>query len=541
MTLNAHQKPGAALRWLLTALLALPAWGASGPVRRFALVVGNDLGGENTRPLLYARDDARKLYDIMVRLGGIQPADAMLLLNESADDVLTALGELERRSRDAQRQGEQTGIFFYYSGHARDGALRLGGSRLALESLKARLAQAPADIRIAIFDACRSGALTRAKGVRRAPAFEVESDATRAAKGLVILTSSAADEDSQESDTIGGSYFSHHLASGLLGDADKSGDGRISLSEAYAYAYERTVADTAESSAGPQHPTFSFDLAGNGDLVLTDVAARREGIALAAAAPAGNWFVVDSKGFIVAEVMKTEGLERRIALPPGTYTVKRRLADKLRVGQINVAEGQITQLDDRSLKDTAFSDDPVKGVGRALLYSKHWSFGLQGTWQAVFDTPTDQGGLFPSSPNVGLEGTWHNFFGRGFSWTIDGMAGTTGGTLNTGALQNLAYRYTLFSVGTGLLVEWPEGSWGPFVGARLGLNLMSRDFEVSTLPRQTFSVLTPGLVGGLKVRLTQNFALSARVRLHYLLYNIDETKNFGFLELATCLSYEFRE
>ncbi len=541
MTLRVHHTLGAAYGWLLTVLLALPAWGAGGPVRRFALVVGNDLGGESTRPLLYARDDARKLHDIMVRLGGIQPADAMLLLNESADDVLTALGELERRSKDAQRQGEQTGIFFYYSGHARDGALRLGSSRLPLEPLKARLAQAPADIRIAIFDACRSGALTRTKGVRRAPAFEVESDTTRAAKGLVILTSSASDEDSQESDAIGGSYFSHHLASGLLGDADKSGDGRISLSEAYAYAYERTVADTAESSAGPQHPTFSFDLAGNGDLIITDVAARREGIQLVATAPPGNWFVVDNKGFIVAEVMKIEGVERRIALAPGTYTVKRRLSDKLRVGQITVTEGQVTPLDDRTLNDTAFSDDPVKGVGRALLYSKHWSFGLQGTWQAVFDAPTDKGGLFPSSPNVGLEGTWHNFFGRGFSLTIDGMAGTTGGTLNTGALQNLAYRYTLFSLGTGLLVEWPEGRWVPFVGARLGLNLMSRDFEVAGLPRQTFSVLTPGLVGGLKVRLTQRFSLSARVRLHYLLYNIDETKNFGFLELATCLSYEFRE
>ncbi len=95
---------------------------------------------------------------------------------------------------------------------------------------------------------------------------------------MVILTSSASDEDSQESDAIGGSYFSHHLASGLLGGADRSGDGRVTLFEAYAYAYDRTVADTAESAAGAQHPTFSYDLAGNGDLVLTDVATRHEGI-----------------------------------------------------------------------------------------------------------------------------------------------------------------------------------------------------------------------------------------------------------------------
>ena len=93
----------------------------------------------------------------------------------------------------------------------------------------------------------------------------------------MLLTSSAADEDSQEADRIGGSYFSHHLASGLLGDADRSGDGRVSLAEAYAYAYARTVADTAESAAGAQHPTFSYELAGNGDVVLTDVKSRTEG------------------------------------------------------------------------------------------------------------------------------------------------------------------------------------------------------------------------------------------------------------------------
>src|SRR4029078_11847178 len=128
---------------------------------------------------------------------------------------------------------------------------------------------------------------TRTKGARRAPAFEIQADGPRDAKGVVILTSSSSDEDSQESDLVGGSYFSHHLASGLLGGADKSGDGQVTLFEAYAYAYDRTVADTAESAAGAQHPPFSYDLAGNGDLVLTDVAARHEGVYIPRRAPVG--------------------------------------------------------------------------------------------------------------------------------------------------------------------------------------------------------------------------------------------------------------
>src|SRR5262249_46336290 len=149
---------------------------------------------------------------------------------------------------------------------------------------------------------------TRTKGARKMPEFEVESDVSRRARGLVILASSASDEDSQESDQIGGSYFSHYLASGLLGDADGSRDGRVTLSEAYTYAYNRTAADTAESAAGAQHPTYSFDLAGNGEVVLTDLTGRHEGLLFPAAAPPGAYFLIDGKGFVSAEIWKEQNV-----------------------------------------------------------------------------------------------------------------------------------------------------------------------------------------------------------------------------------------
>ncbi len=510
--------------------------------RRFALFVGNNEGGEGTRPLLYAADDARRMHDVLVRLGGTAPADAMLLVDQPADDVLTALGELERRARDARGRGERTTLFFYFSGHAKDGALRLGATKLSLESVKARLAQGPTDMRVAVFDACRSGALTRTKGVRRAPAFEVESDTTRAAKGLVILTSSASDEDSQESDQIGASYFSYHLASGLLGSADQSGDGRVSLSEAYAYAYERTVASTADSAAGPQHPTFSFDLAGNGDLVLTDVLRRREGLRLPAEAPVGTYFLIDRRGVVVAELTKADA-ERVIALPAGTYTVKRRLADRLRVGAVQIIEGQVTTLDERALSNARFSDDPVKGTGLSTTYTRHWSLSATGQYQAVFDAPPSAGGLFPSAPMVGGEGTVHNFFGRGFAWSFDVQYGWASASVFTPRLGSaLGYRYGLLNVGTSLLYEWnQEGAWVPFVGARVGLSLMSREFDDPGFARQGFTTMSPGVVLGLKLRIGRSFGLVGRGRVHYLLYNVDETRSLGYAELGLLLSYEFRD
>jgi hypothetical protein len=531
------------VRVLVVALLfATPAVAQeSGPLHRFALFVGQNEGGEGTKSLLYAQDDAKRLHDVFIRLGGVKAEDALLLLDETADDVTIALGELERRIRDAKARGERTTLLFYYSGHAKDGSLRLGKTKLSLELVKGALATGPADMRVAFLDACRSGEVTRTKGVRRAPAFEVETDATRQAKGLVILTSSASDEDSQESDIIGASYFSYHLATGLLGSADSQGDGRVTLSEAYAWAYERTVASTADSAAGPQHPTFSFDLAGNGDLVLTDVAERHEGLRIPASAPTGPYFIIDGRGVVIAEAVKTEA-ERLIALAPGHYTIKRRLADRLRIGEVDIQAGQVSTIDETTFQNAKFTDDPVKGTGISSIYSRHWSLSATGNYQAVFDRPTNAGGYFPSAPLLGAEATLHNFFGRGFALSVDGGYGWTNSSVTGPLIGDLAYSYSLITFGAALFYEWFQSErWVPFAGVHLSFNIMSREFTDTTIAKQSYSTFTPGIVGGLKIRLTKNISVVARARVHYLLYNVDETRSLGSADFGALLDYEFKD
>ncbi len=510
-------------------------------LRRFAILAGNDRGGPDTRPLLYAKDDARKVWEILTRLGSVRPEDATLLLDGDARGFLNALGTIERRAHEAGRRGEKTALIVYYSGHARDGALRLGDSQLPLASLKARLGQAPFDVRIGIFDSCQSGALTRTKGARKAPAFDIDTRGAREARGTVILTSSASDEDSQESDQIGGSFFSHHLVSGLLGGVDKSGDGRVTLSEAYAYAYDRTVADTADSAAGAQHPTFSYDLAGNGDLVLTDIVIRREGLLFPADAPAGTYFLVDGKGYISAEILKTGGVERRVALAPGRYRVKRRLPDRLRVGEVDIPRGQLVALVEPLLRDTAFSDDPVKGASREPILTARWSVGLGGGYQSIFAAPS--AGLFPAAAMLGLDFGLRDFFRRDWIWGFDFAAGGTNAEVAVSPAVVLPYRFSELSVATSLISEWRRPALGPvvpFVGARTALLLMSRKFDDQALPDQFFATLSPGLVGGVRVRLGDSWALVLRGRLHYLLYNVDQTnRSLGFWEAASFVSYDF--
>jgi uncharacterized caspase-like protein len=503
-------------------------------LRRFAIVAGNDAGGGDTRPLLYATADARKVHDILTRLGGVRAEDATLVIAGNAQDLLAAVAKIERQAAEAARRGERTALLFYYSGHAKDGALRLGETRLAIDALKNRIAAAPVDIRIAILDSCKSGAITRTKGARKAPAFEIESEPARNAKGLVILTSSTSDEDSQESDALGGSYFSHHLSSGLLGGADRSGDGRVTLFEAYTYAYDRTVADTAESAAGAQHPTFSYDLAGNGDLVLTDVVTRNEGIYVPREAPSGVYFLVDKQGFVSAEITKGDGVDRRVALSPGRYRVKRRLPDRLRIGEIDVPRGRMVALEEHRLRDAPFSDDPVKGAGRVDLTSR-WSLGAGATYQSVFAAPAGAA-LFPPTGLLTMDLQLRGFLRRDWVLGIDLAAGSTNGTVTT---VGAPFRFSEVSVASSLTVEWPGRRLTPFVGGRLALLLMGRRFDNDIYPAQFFSTLSPGLVGGVAYRLSDHFSLLARGRLHYLLYNVDEDRSLGYWELASMVTYDF--
>ena len=503
----------------------------AGTGRRFALLVANNDGGVDARPLRYAHDDATRLREVLVRLGDVAEPDGVLLLERSADEVRAAFDELEPRIAKAAARGELPIFVFYYSGHAKDGALRLGKSLLPIDELKARMGRSAATVRIGLLDSCRSGAVTRTKGARRAPAFEVDLGAAQAARGLVMLASSSADEDSQESDELGGSFFSHHLASGLMGGADSSGDGRVSLSEAYAYAYERTVADTAETAAGPQHPTFSYDLAGNGDVILTDVLARREGVVLPPEAPVGSYFLVDARGVVAAEISKAAGVERRVGLTPGSYKVKRRLADKLRIGDLSVRAGEVVTFDEASLHDAPFSDDPVKGVHRVFEpEGLKVGLSLAGGWQQFLVGP------FPSMPVVGLEVSlrssfvWTIDFGYGFGSSSVGLAGAPDAPL--------PYRFSELGFGVSMTKEWAFGRFAPFVGVRLAGLYLSRSFDDPGVPRQGYFAMTPGLVAGLHLRLTPSWALMARVRGHYLYYNVDTSQSLGYLEGTLVLSVE---
>jgi hypothetical protein len=493
--------------------------------RRFALVAGEPDGGPGTQRLHHAERDARRIHGIMTRVGGMSADDAVLLLSSGAKAFRSALAELGARAAAARAAGARTLLLVYFSGHAKDGALRFGSAGLPLTELRALLQAAPADVRIGLLDSCRSGAITRTKGIRPAPEFQVTAPGEAGPRGLVLIASSAADEESQESDALGGSYFTHHLASGLLGDADTSGDRRVTLGEAYAYAYGRTVGATAGSAGGVQHPVFLYDLGGAGDVVLTDLAPAAGGL-LFPAALEGLYVVLDGGGRAVAEVAKLAGSERRLSLPPGHYTVKKRLPGEegLLVAAVAVAALPVPVVE-AAMDRVALAHDPQKGFGGA-----RWSLVAGGGGQVFLDAAT-RDGLFPPAALLGTELAVRDDLGHGLSWGLDLALGGGQGTVRLPQLQPIPVRFSELAGGASLWSDWGFGDLTLAAGARVGFVWLHRTFDAAdALPAQYFFTLTPGLVGSASWRFTESVSAVARLRVNWLFYNVDKNRSLGYVE-----------
>jgi uncharacterized caspase-like protein len=233
--------------------------------RRFALVIGSNPGWSQDRPLRFAEQDAIRVRDVLVSFGGFAADRVQVLRDPSTGDVRSALRKLATTARD---DGEETLVFVYYSGHADDKHLHLRGDPLSHRELQDTLRNLPATIKLGVVDACKSGAVTR-KGGGAVSEFDINVVNPKVS-GMVLLTSSGADELSQESRALAGSVFTHHLVSGLRGAADENGDRQITVTEAYHYAYSRTRAATAIGGVA-QRPAFRYELSGQGEVILTNL------------------------------------------------------------------------------------------------------------------------------------------------------------------------------------------------------------------------------------------------------------------------------
>jgi len=332
-------------RILAAALIVLTALtAAADPVRRYLLSAGANNGGKDRVLLRYAVSDATAFAAVLTDMGGVERKNAVVLSDPSGRELLGGIAKLSKimASDKAANPGMRGEVFVYYSGHADEKGLKLGSETLGWSEFRSAVNGLDADVRIAVLDACGSGAITRAKGGVAHPAFL--SDASSNIKGYAFLTSSNENESSQESDRIRGSYFTYALLNGMRGAADMTGDGKVSVSEAYQYAFNETLQYTQNTRAGTQHPSRDMNLVGTGDVVMTDLRETSAALSLDVNLE-GRFFIRDKSGNLFAELRKYRGRAIELGMPPGKYSVEAETPSLSWMGGgVEIAAGKRTAL-----------------------------------------------------------------------------------------------------------------------------------------------------------------------------------------------------
>ena len=322
----------AVLAVVAAVFLFLPA--EASEVRRLVLAAGANNGGVDRELLRYAVTDAENFVEVMEEMGGLDPADVLLLRDPDRAAFVQGLAELRRRVEAAGRRGDRLEVLLYYSGHADEEGLLLAGDRLEYPLLRRALETAGADVRIAVLDACASGAITRLKGGRRRPSFLLDESFDM--KGYAFLTSNSADEVAQESDLLQASFFTHYLVSGLRGAADGDGDGRVILNEVYEYTFNETRARTTGTVGGVQHPAYEVEMRGTGGVVMTEMSRNGAGLVLEEAL-AGRFYIRNVGQRLVAELDKPAGRAISLGLEPGAYSLYLQAEDaSWRLAELNL-------------------------------------------------------------------------------------------------------------------------------------------------------------------------------------------------------------
>lgn len=493
-------------RWLVLCA-ALVCWLGAAPafadVKRFAVIIGNNSGGTEDIELRYAESDAEKMSRVLRDLGGYQPADILLLRGEDATTVERSLESMNERIAAAQaKAGTDALLFVYYSGHADRRALRLGPSRLEFTRLGELVRGSSAKVRLLVVDACRSGTLTRVKGGSVVAPFDLPGSRLLG-EGVAFLTASSEDEDAQESDELQGSFFTHALVSGLMGAADKNRDGQIVLEEAYGHAYDATLKATSETYAGAQHPTFRYEVKGQGALVLTRLSeAGNERAELRF--PSGLSYLVlenDSSGRVVGEVGATD-IARSLSVRPGDYFLRGRGEDHLLEGGVRLRAGQSVTIEPARLTKVAYAKLVRKGGHeRSYAHSPQLGFAVRSVLPNA------------ETPCVGAM--------LGYRLDLEEVSFTArlSGCTSTFENDDLAARTNEFGLSLAATHTWDWQAWSVYAGLGLGTTLVSQVFDTAGNAPARLSLSPLGLIvlgGAVGVSDRSYLGLEANLEAHLL-------------------------
>lgn len=473
---------------------------------RVGLFVGNNIGFGEDEPLQYAEAEAGDMERLFIERGDLDKDRSILLQGEGTTALRNAIYQVEAIAREASADGDDVMLVFYYSGHASRDGLHIEGTLFPMDALRRWLEGSTAQVRVALLDACESGALARDKGGQPVDTVSITVDDALTMSGLVIITSTGPLSVAREGDAFGGGVFSRALMTGLRGSADQDGDGQITVDEAYAYAFAATVTNSAAAGGAIQKPEYSVDVEGVGQVVLTRMPEDAAALVLPPEAEGTYTIVSVRNGQVVARVEKEAGTERRVNLPTGRYVVRKVRREDVLLAEVDLAWGGERMVEEAQMQSVPLGDPMARGdwILRPYRVSAH----LGGSSPFVLGNPWTRGAELEGRALV-----------RPWLAVVAG-AGWEGGSREE---WNGALHTDLVRAHGGLMLEkhttradWSVGGGLEAVWVQQAVQYVDSEGEDLDAELSTFSQLDPGLWvgGGVHVPVGPRMGLDAGLRAH---------------------------
>jgi hypothetical protein len=444
---------------------------------RYALLIGQNDGGSSVGKLRFAEEDTKRFADLLVKLADFKKSNVITALNPDSSDLRHHLDKARKLLLSDSDPGNCL-FLLYYSGHADGQNLLLKDTKFSLQKVQEFLDSLPAGIRIGIFDACQSGAVAVYKGGARAEPFFLQDQ--QKVKGQVIIASSAANERAQESQTLKSSVFSFHWLNGLRGSADFSADRKVTLNEAYQYAYRKTVETSALTSGEIQHPSYRFNIVGQGDIMLTDLEKSTGGVLVGS--DCQGKFLILSENYldVFADFYKEERKEVFISLPSGKYTIINARGSDVGKFQFEINRNRTQRVLNNMFTLNTFTESRIKGPDvavekRSMPLKPLSRFGL-GPSAGLALIPSGENSGWGKNLQLGISALYFINNSMELFFDVSGSVPerTAGADIGLDGVYNLDAGRIFAGAGLGFLYQSKsrasDNTMGPFMTAHLGFS-----------------------------------------------------------------------
>ncbi|MBN1200179.1 MAG: caspase family protein [Bacteroidales bacterium] len=240
--------------WMILLFPGLLFAGDCGKGKIFAVIVGVSLYENHRLNLKYCDQDAKALYDVLLRH---TDAGNLTLLTDKQATKKQVLAQVNKLFAKA---GPDDRILFFFSGHGDKDcfltyeAAGTNASMISFEEVKSAFRKSNAGTKVLIADACMSGSIRENRPDDNPGTQEISS---RSKKQVLVMASSRNEQISREFPHLKHGLFTYYLLKGLRGACDINNDRKISVKELYKYLYIQVKTE----SKGRQIPVAwgSFD------------------------------------------------------------------------------------------------------------------------------------------------------------------------------------------------------------------------------------------------------------------------------------------